>query len=83
MSAIPERMKDTLRSLRIKFGYSQEEAAALLNISKRTLQLWEKDSGNISYSKVEMIEHVYRTPRDHIFFGKESAFSEIMKRLVI
>ncbi|GAC42765.1 helix-turn-helix transcriptional regulator [Paenibacillus popilliae] len=83
MSTIPDWMKDTLRSLRIKFGYSQSEAALLLGISKKTLQLWEKNSGVVSFSKMEVIEEVYNTPRDYIFFGDESAFSEIMKRRVI
>lgn len=71
--------RDTLRSLRVKFGYTQEEAAKLLEVSPMTLRSWEKNSENLPYSKIKKIEEVYSTKQDHIFFGSESAFSEILR----
>lgn len=71
--------KDTLRSLRIKFGYTQDEAAGLLAVSTHTLRAWEQNSDNLPYQKIKRIEEVYRTSQDNIFFGSESAFSEILR----
>lgn len=79
MDTIPLYLKNTLRSLRIKYGYNQKEAAELLGISERTLGNWEKNSESISYNKIKKIEEVYSTPQDYIFFGSESAFSEILR----
>jgi transcriptional regulator with XRE-family HTH domain len=73
-------MINTLRSLRTKLGYSQNEAALMLGISVKTLQGWEKNAERIPYEKIKLIERVYKTPQNYIFFGKESAFSEILKK---
>lgn len=53
MDTIPLYLKNTLRSLRIKYGYNQKEAAELLGISERTLGIWEKNSESISYNKIK------------------------------
>lgn len=79
MSDIPIGFINTLRSLRVKFGYTQEEAAELIGVSVRTLRSWEQDSKTIPYMVVKKIEHVYRTPQDYIFFGNEVSFSEQLK----
>lgn len=71
--------KDTLRSLRIKFGYTQDEAAALLSVTTPTLRAWEQNSDNLPYQKIKLIEEVFQVNQDHIFFGSESAFSEILR----
>ncbi|WP_040932027.1 helix-turn-helix domain-containing protein [Paenibacillus larvae] len=83
MSTIPLYQINTLRSLRTKYGYTQKEAAKLLGISEGTLRVWEKNSEGITYSKIKKIEEVYGTPQDYIFFGKESAFSEILEQKYI
>jgi transcriptional regulator with XRE-family HTH domain len=75
----PAYLRNTIRSLRIKLGYTQQEAAELIGISPVTLRVWEKDSSNIPFKKIKKIEEVYHTPQDYIFFGSESAFSEMMK----
>ena len=72
--------KETLRSLRIKFGYTQNEAANMLKVSSTTLRSWEKNSENLPYQKIKRLEEIYRTSQDHIFFGSESAFSGILKK---
>jgi transcriptional regulator with XRE-family HTH domain len=73
-------MKNTLRSLRIKHGYSQKTAAKLLNISDTTLRNWERDSSGVTYAEIKRIEDTYNIPSDYIFFGKELAFSELLKK---
>lgn len=79
MSDIPFNLKNTLRSLRVKFGYTQEEAAKLIGVSVPTLRCWEQDSGKMPYQVIKKVETVYKTPQDFIFFGNEVSFSEQIK----
>nr|WP_092074992.1 helix-turn-helix transcriptional regulator [Dendrosporobacter quercicolus]NSL49627.1 helix-turn-helix transcriptional regulator [Dendrosporobacter quercicolus DSM 1736]SDN25505.1 DNA-binding transcriptional regulator, XRE-family HTH domain [Dendrosporobacter quercicolus] len=79
MNEIPLTLRNTLRSLRVKFNYTQEEAAVLLGVSTPTLRAWESDSGKMPFEKIIVIEKIYKTPKDYIFFGKESTFSELLR----
>ncbi|MEK4113259.1 helix-turn-helix transcriptional regulator [Paenibacillus sp. FSL M7-1414] len=83
MADVPLNLKNTLRSLRVKLGYTQAEAANLLGITPPTLRSWEKDSTAIKWTNVERIESVYHTPRDYIFFGEEVSFSERAKKTYV
>ncbi|RNC29780.1 MAG: HTH-type transcriptional regulator ImmR [Candidatus Dichloromethanomonas elyunquensis] len=76
---VPIYLKNTLRSLRIKFNYTQEKAASLLDISVPTLRNWERDSSNVPYHMIERFEKIYGTSQDYIFFGDEVAFSELIR----
>lgn len=79
---IPIDRKDTLRTIRIKLGLTQKEAAKLLGVSESTLRSWEKDSSNISYSSIRKIEEVYGVEQQYIFFGSESTFSELIRKKI-
>ncbi|MNW58183.1 helix-turn-helix protein [compost metagenome] len=79
MGDIPIIFINTLRSLRVKFGYTQEEAAQLIGVSVPTLRSWEQNSNTIPYMVIKKIESVYRTPQDYIFFGNEVSFREQLK----
>jgi len=76
-------LKNTLRSLRVKFGYTQGEAALLLGVSVPTLRAWECNSGGVPYRKILKIEEVYNTSQDYIFFGNEVSFSELIRKPTI
>jgi transcriptional regulator with XRE-family HTH domain len=76
MQDVPLYLKNTLRSLRIKFGYTQGEAARLLGVSIPTLRKWEFNSEKLSHEETKKIEEVYKISNDYIFFGSEIAFSE-------
>lgn len=80
---VPLQYKDTLRSLRVKLGYTQEEAAELIGITVRTLRAWEKNSTKISYQKIKKIEQAYGVSQNRIFFGSEVSFSELMRKKLI
>ncbi|UPK45738.1 helix-turn-helix domain-containing protein [Paenibacillus pabuli] len=80
MKAIPVYLKNTLRSLRVKNGYSQKEAAMLLGISDATLRNWERNAEVVPMPKIPKVAEVYHTPQEYIFFGRESAFSEVLKK---
>jgi transcriptional regulator with XRE-family HTH domain len=77
---LPIDRYDTLRSLRIKFGISQEKAAEKIGVSHTTLRSWEKDSTKIGFDNIQKIEMVYGVDHRFIFFGKESTFSELMRK---
>lgn len=77
---VPLQLKDTLRSLRIKFGYKQDEMAKILGVHVQTLRAWEVDSSEISYSMIKKIEEIFGIPQDYIFFGRQDAFSERLKQ---
>jgi len=83
LSDIPLVLKDTLRSLRVKFGYTQGEAAELIGVSVPTLRGWEQDSSNISYQHIKKIEQVYNRSQNYIFFGDEVSFSELVRKKVV
>ena len=76
---IPNNLKFSLRSLRVRMGMKQEEAAELLDISVMTLRALERDSSKIDYSMILKIEQIYNIPQDYIFFGNNTAFSVILK----
>ena len=80
MNDVSIYLKNTLRSLRVKFGYTQEEAAHLLGVSVPTLRAWEVNSGGVSYRKILKIEEVYNISQDYIFFGNDISFSEHLRK---
>lgn len=72
--------KETLRSLRVKFGYNQQEAAKLLGVSLWVLRNWERDSSTIPLNYAAKIAELYKTSMTRIFFGPESTFSELLRK---
>lgn len=80
---LPMDRYDTLRSLRTKLGMTQEQAAKAIGVSVSTLKLWEKDSSKISFDHIKKIEGAYGVKHHYIFFGKESTFSELLKKIKV
>lgn len=80
MGSVPVTLKNTLRSLRAKYRYSQEDAAARFGVSVPTLRAWEVDSSNLTYREMLKAQDIYNTPIDYIFFGSELAFSELLEK---
>lgn len=77
---LPTYRLDTLRTLRIKSGFTQKEASKRLDVCEATLRSWEKDSSNIGYRDIQKVEQIYGIDKEYIFFGNESTFSELFKR---
>ncbi|HCV6748725.1 TPA: helix-turn-helix transcriptional regulator [Staphylococcus aureus] len=69
-----ENIKLLLRAARINKGMSQKKAASLLGVHYQTLASWEKDSSDLSRSKMILLEKVYGIPLKYIFFGNENEF---------
>ena len=64
--------KISLAAARINAGFSQEEAAKALNISRSTLIKYESGETVPNWDTVKAIEELYQYPADNIFFGKKS-----------
>lgn len=66
---VPNNVKHTIRDLRVRAGLSQSEAAKELNISRTTLQTWEKDPTKLSIRDINVIARLYKIPIDYIFLA--------------
>lgn len=72
--------KITLKAARVNAGLSQKDAAKALHISTATLQNYESGDTVPDWNKVHEIETLYQYPADHIFFGRNSALSEVDRK---
>ncbi|KGL45021.1 hypothetical protein EP56_05525 [Listeriaceae bacterium FSL A5-0209] len=77
---MPTYAKQTLKSLRVRSGYSQDQAAELLGITAMTLRKLEKDSTDITFDMMNKTSKLYVCPIDYIFFGNTNAFSVILDK---
>lgn len=76
---VPNFLKFSLESLRVRKGWTQEEAAGKLGMGRDKLRVYEKDSSKLDYETILKIEEVYNIPQDYIFFGKSTAFSVMLE----
>lgn len=69
--------KISLKAARVNAGYSQKEAAILLQISNKTLSNWENGDTFPSAEKIERLCALYKVSYDDIIFlPKQFALSE-------
>lgn len=61
-------MAMTLRAARINAGYTQEQAASLLHVSKDTLRNWEMARTFPDAQKIRDIEQVYKVGYNELIF---------------
>ena len=73
----------TLEAARVNLGYKVRDAAPLLGIHHQTLYKYEKDSSNVPHSFIEKAQHLYKVPKDSIFFGPRYEFIHTMRNLEI
>ena len=76
---MPEQ-RMTIAALRVRAGYTQDEAAKFLGVSKATLGKWEADSSQITYAKMLAIADLYRWAVDDIYFGDSVEFSDEIRK---
>lgn len=72
-------MQITLEAARVNAGYTQAEAADLLDIHYQTLAKWEDDNSKMPYDKISKIEEIYKVPSKNIFFGKKNEFIRLLR----
>ena len=55
--------------LRVKNGYSQEQLAAKLNVSRQTIYKWESNIAVPRADNIMMIVHLFKISYDELFKG--------------
>lgn len=62
-------MKNKLFKLREKAGLSQKELAKKMQVSQQTISGWETDRSMPKPFQLSMLEELFKTPKEEIFFG--------------
>ena len=70
----------TLAALRVRAGYSQEEASGQIGVSKTTLAKWEQDSRLMPISRVGSFVQLYQIPESGIYFGDAAELSKKIRK---
>lgn len=63
---------ERLQELRKKAGYSQEQVAEMLGISRQAISKWESGQGNPEIDNVIKLTEIYHVSADYILLGQES-----------
>lgn len=64
-------MAERLQKLRRKAGYSQEQTAELLGISRQAVSKWESGQGKPDLDNLIRLTEIYNTSADYILSGIE------------
>lgn len=73
----------TLNELRVSAGLNQTELADILEISPKTLWLYEQDSTNIPDELIKKYMYLFDVPYESIFFGNKYEKFVLVKNKVI
>ena len=66
---------ERLQELRRKAGYSQEQVAEKLGISRQAISKWESGQGNPEIDNVVKLTEIYNVSADYILLGRENNIS--------
>ena len=66
------KFADRLFDLRRKAGYSQEQLADLLGVSRQAISKWEGAQGRPEVDNVVKLSQIYRVSTDYILTGSAS-----------
>lgn len=62
---------ERLQELRKRDGYSQEQLAEMLGISRQAVSKWESGQGNPEIDNVIKLAEIYHVSTDYILLGQE------------
>ena len=63
---------NNIYKLRIKYGYSQEQLAAKLNVSRQTIYKWEANIAIPRADHIMMIVQIFKISYDELFIGEST-----------
>lgn len=75
-------MRFSLKELRARKNWTQQETANKLGISIQTYNAWEKDISNVAVSKVNAVAKLFGVKLGEIFFESEHENNSCSKRVV-
>lgn len=62
----------TLAGARVSAGFTQQEAADRVNVTKQTIIRWENGKTLPNTAKAQELADMYQMPLQYIIFGKKS-----------
>ena len=65
-------LADRLQELRKKAGYSQEQVAEKLGLSRQAISKWESGQGKPEIDNVVKLTEIYHVSADYILLGMEN-----------
>ncbi|CUB59634.1 Helix-turn-helix domain protein [Bacillus subtilis] len=75
--------KKTLNELRESGGFNQDELASILEVSPKTLWLYEQDSTNMPDELIKKYMYLFDIPYEDIFFGsKYEKFVQVKSKVI-
>lgn len=72
---LEKKLQITLAAARVNAGFTQEEVAKKMGISKQTIINWEKGKNIPGIPEMEMMSKIYNMPQDYIFLPSYSTKS--------
>lgn len=67
-----QNIKITVAAARVNAGYTQEQAAKKIGVTKATLINWEKGKSIPQTDKAQIMADLYKIPLQFIIFEKKS-----------
>ena len=67
-----KKLQISLAAARVNAGYTQEEVARILHISKVTLGAWENGRSEPKIAQARLLSELYNIPLDNIFLAPKS-----------
>lgn len=64
-------ISERLQELRKKAGYSQEQVAEMLGLSRQAISKWESGQGKPDIENIIKITEIYHVSADYILLGAE------------
>ena len=74
---LEKKLQITLAAARVNAGFTQEEVAKKMGISKQTIINWEKGKNIPGIPEMEMMSKIYNMPQDYIFLPSYSTKSRV------
>ena len=72
---LEKKLQITLAAARVNAGFTQEEVAKKMGISKQTIINWEKGKNIPGIPEMEMMSKIYNMSQDYIFLPSYSTKS--------
>lgn len=89
MKEVKEMLGETLMKLRKKHGYSQQEVADMLDVTRQTISNWEGEQAAPAIDKAKMLANLYQIKLDDLFnekvefaISKHKEPSRLLKSLI-
>lgn len=76
-------LKDRLRELRKARGYSQQDIARELNISRQAISKWENGKSYPDLDNLILLSTFYDVPLDHFFVAKLEKTKKKQKNYIL